>query len=239
MSVAIAVMAKAPEPGRCKTRLVPPLTADQAAGLSAAFLRDITANLFRADNGIVPCIAYAPAGSEAAFAGIAAPGTHLLLADGSRPVPDGVTGFGRCLLHAIETMLETGHVAAGVLNADSPTLPAAYLAEAASILASGERRIVLGPADDGGYYFLGMGAPYAALFADIAWSTSGVAEQTRRQAARLGLAVHELPPWYDVDEPPSLDRLRHELAANSGVAPHTRQFLSTLDASATRHRPAA
>ena len=66
---------------------------------------------------------------------------------------------------------------------------------------------MLGPAEDGGYYLLGMKQPHAHLFADIAWSTSGVAAATRARAAALGLDVVTLPTWYDVDDAATLDRL--------------------------------
>ena len=106
MTTAIAVMAKAPRPGQSKTRLIPHFSPEQAAGLSAAFLADVTANLAAAaaTSSIVPYLAYAPAGTEHLFAGIIAPGTRLLLADGSGPDTPGVAGFGRCLLDAMRAI---------------------------------------------------------------------------------------------------------------------------------------
>ena len=67
--------------------------------------------------------------------------------------------------------------------------------------------MVLGPADDGGYYLIGMKAPHIHLFEDIDWSTSRVAEQTRQRARALGLSVAELDTWYDVDDAAALRRL--------------------------------
>ena len=214
MSIAIAVMAKAPQPGRSKTRLCPPLTAEQAAAMSAAFLRDITENLACAARRapITGLIAYAPAGSEALFEGHLAPHTRLILADGSPPMPPGVAGFGACLLHAIEAMLAAGHTGAVVLNSDSPTLPTEYLVRAAYLLMAPGDRAVLGPAEDGGYYLLGMTRAHAHLLRDIAWSTGNVAEATRQRAAEIGLELAELPPWYDVDDAGALARLRTEVA---------------------------
>ena len=174
-------MAKAPQPGRAKTRLCPPLQPAQAAELSAAFLRDITENIALAARSapIHGCIAYAPAGAEAWFAGHLAEGTGLVLADGSPPMPPDVQGFGRCLLHAAQALFATGFGAVCLLNSDSPTLPTALLVRAARALLAPGERIVLGPADDGGYYLFGMQQPHAHLFADIAWSTSDVAAATR------------------------------------------------------------
>ncbi len=206
MTCAIAVMAKAPQPGRCKTRLAPPLTPDECATMSAAFLRDITENLREAGD-IASYIAYAPRGEERLFDGHLAAGTRLVLADGTRETPDNVKGFGRCLLHAITSLLIRGYSAAGVLNSDSPTLPTEILRQASHLLSLPGDRAVLGPADDGGYYFLGLKAAHAHMFADIAWSTENVADQTRARAEEIGLELVELPTWYDVDDRQALGRL--------------------------------
>ena len=206
---AIGVMAKAPQAGRSKTRLCPPLRPEQAAAMSAAFLRDITENLALAgrEAPIDGLIAYAPPGSGPLFDGHLAEGTGLLLADGSAPAPDDVTGFGCCLLHAVQGMLALGYAAACVLNSDSPTLPTACLVQTVRLLLAPGARVVLGAADDGGYYLLGMQQAHARLFADIAWSTETVADATRARAAELGLELVELPVWYDVDDRSSLARL--------------------------------
>jgi rSAM/selenodomain-associated transferase 1 len=208
-------MAKAPIPGRAKTRLTPLLTSDEAAALSAAFLRDVTENVRLAARQapIRGCVAYAPAGTETLFEDHLAEGTALVLADGSPLLPPRVQGFGRCLLHAIQAMLAAGSRAACVLNSDSPTLPTALLVEAARLLLDRPDRLVLGPAEDGGYYLLGMTAPHAHLFEDIAWSTDTVAEATRVRARTLGLELVELAPWYDVDDRDALLRLIEEISA--------------------------
>ena len=213
-SCAIGVMAKAPVPGRSKTRLMPLLSADDAAAISAAFLRDVTENVRLAarEQPIHGCIAYAPAGAESLFDGHLAADTPLILADGTPQMPPRVQGFGRCLLHAIQVMLAEGHPAAVVLNSDSPNLPTSLLAQTAQLLLQRPDRVVLGPAEDGGYYLLGMTAPHAHLFEDIAWSTDTVAADTRARAATLGLELIELAPWYDVDEPATLLRLIDERA---------------------------
>jgi hypothetical protein len=127
-------------------------------------------------------------------------------------MPDYVTGFGRCLLHAVQQMLAQGYGAAVVLNSDSPTLPTDFLVRTALALLADGDRAVLGPADDGGYYLLRMKAAHAALFADIAWSTDSVAGSTRMRARALDLDLVELPSWYDVDDNESLQRLCQDLA---------------------------
>lgn len=221
-------MAKAPQSGRSKTRLCPPLTPDQAAALSAAFLRDTTENIVAASRlaPVVACAAYAPAGAEALIAHHLTPGTSLVLADGSAPVPAGVAGFGRCLLQAIEGMLAQGHAAACVLSSDIPTLPTRLLVAAAERLLAPGDRAVLGACDDGGYYILGLKRAHARLFSDIAWSTDSVADATRVRAREIGLDLVELEPWYDVDDAASLARLSAE--ASGYAAPATRAVLARL-----------
>lgn len=213
-AICIAVMAKAPVPGRAKTRLVPALGAAQAAAMSAAFLRDVTENILAAGARapVQGAVAYAPAGQEGLFEGHVAPGTMFFLADGAPDMPAGVEGFGRCLLHAVNTMLQKGFAGAVVLNSDSPTLPTALLVQCARLLAAPGERAVLGPAADGGYYLLGLKAAHPELFMDIAWSTANVAAQTRARATKMGLPLVELPEWYDVDDAASLDRLLGECA---------------------------
>jgi uncharacterized protein len=249
---AIGIMAKAPDAGRVKTRLAPLVRPDEARELSACFLRDMTHMLVRA-GGAAPIdgyIAFAPAGSEASFAPIVAPGTGYVLADGLIDAPPGVIGFGRCLLQAAQALFARGYGAVGLLNSDSPTLPAQLIVEAARLLAAPGDRAVLGPATDGGYYLLALKAPHVELFADINWSTARVADQTRAAAQRLGLAVAEIAPWYDVDDPTSLAQLVRDCQTNGEAAPATAAWLkrngiarrlAPLEASAhaTEHSTAA
>ncbi len=213
-------MAKAPRPGFCKTRLTPLLSPEQACELSRAFLHDITTNLFAAARQapITPFVAYAPAGDEALFDAILAPGTRLVLANGAGDMPEGVAGFGRCLLQSVRALLADGFTSVCVLNADSPTLPTAYLVQAACLLEEGAAGAVMGPAEDGGYYLLGMRSAHAGLFEDISWSTDMVAGQTRARARSAGLALAELPAWYDVDDAAALRRLLADTDTPGGLA---------------------
>jgi rSAM/selenodomain-associated transferase 1 len=235
--VAIGVMAKAPRAGHVKTRLVPPLTPEEAMHMSGNFLRDITENLRQAAlrAPIDPFIAYAPAGSEELFDGLLAEGTRLVLADGRGQMPDDVLGFGRCLLHATQAMFALGYGGVCLLNADSPTLPTDLLCEAADALLHPARRAVLGPADDGGYYLLGTRDIEPHLFADISWSTELVADQTRQRAAECQLDVVELAGWYDVDDSAALGQLLHPVAIRGltpFAAPNTSAYARERDLAA-------
>ena len=230
-SCAMAVMGKASFPGRAKTRLIPEIGAENAARLNTAFLQDITTNLLQAsvEAPISAYVAYGPAGAEQFFRDQVSSQVHLVECS----LPD----FGECLFRAITTMLDRGHFAACVVNADSPTLPTGYLVEAARHLALPGDRAVLGPSTDGGYYFLGIKAPHRRLFEEIAWSTPSVAAQTRLRATELGLELVSLESWYDVDDGLSLRQLLTELAqpaprpidgAVRYAAPHTRAALNAM-----------
>ena len=237
-SCAIGVMAKVPLPGYSKTRLCPPLRPEEAATLSAAFLRDTTTNIAQAAQSapIAGYAAYAPSGTEEALLPHLAQGTACVLADGSIPAPHGVEGFGRCLLHAIQQMFAAGQAAACVLSSDTPTLPTGSLVAAATALLLGDdRRVVLGACDDGDYYLLGMRLLYTRLFADIAWSTSSVAATTRTRAAELGLDLVELPPWYDIDDAAALERLVRESGGYDAL--WTRRAVLTLGLEAFSSSP--
>jgi len=210
-SCGIAFMAKASAPGRAKTRLVPPLTFDEAADLNTAFLQDVAENLVLANAqvraaqsaAIIGYAAFGPPGSTNFFRRILPASIGLIEA--------WLPNFGDCLFHTISEILSRGHQSAVVLNSDSPTLPTALLVETAEVLARPGDRAVLGPSTDGGYYLLGLKHAHARMFQDITWSTERVAEQTLARAREIGLDVHRLPAWYDVDDVDALKRLDAEL----------------------------
>jgi rSAM/selenodomain-associated transferase 1 len=243
-SCAIAIIAKAPRPGHVKTRLQAVLHPDEAAAMGTAFLRDTIANLLQAGHQapIAPFIAYAPAGEESRFDNIIPEGVSLLLADGTNGDAPGVQGFGRVLLDTTRTLLARGYGAVCVLCADSPTLPTAYLVSAARHLLDGTTvdgpvirpDVVLGPAEDGGYWLLGLTKPHPEPYANITWSSDRVADETRDRCAAAGLRLVELRTWYDVDDPLALARLIGE--GFSTYRPGSRPFAAAYTRAAiTRH----
>jgi uncharacterized protein len=225
-SCAIAVMAKASVPGHTKTRLTPFLTPVEAASLNTAFLKDAADNMLAAGRQapIRGVMAFGPPGSEAFFRNIVPPRIHLL--------ESWFPNFGICLFHAATNLLET-HGAVCLVNSDSPTLPTRFFVEAAEALARPGDRIVFGPASDGGYYLLGIKTAHRRLFEDIAWSTEHTGRQTLEHASELGLEVHHLPAWYDVDDTDALRCLYGELFEDQSFGgPNTTPF-------AARHTIAA
>jgi len=218
-------MAKAPRRGEVKTRLVPPLSESDAAALGGCFIQDIADNILAAAQTapIEGYVAYSPAGSEDLFA--------PLLPERIALLPPRRSGLGHSLFDAAEDLLAAGYGSVCLVNADSPTLPTGVLAAAAQALAPQGDRLVLGPAEDGGYYLIGVKFPHPRLFEEIAWSTEHVFRQTLDRAAEIGLDTVRLPNWYDVDDVASLRRLVDELGNPEPAgyaAPHTTAFLRRL-----------
>jgi uncharacterized protein len=242
---ALAVMTKAPQAGRVKTRLVPPLTPEEAAELNKCFLRDTVAAISiccsgglrppnaaserphpSADRAPLQCCGvavYTPVGAESAYYDILPADFSLLLQRGDK--------FGERLYFAVEDLFKCGFESVCLVDSDSPTVPAEHYAEAVEQLSTREDLVVLGPSDDGGYYLIGVKKPHRHLFEQIAWSTERVLNQTIQRATEIGLEVKLLPAGYDVDDDANLRRLRNELLADTtptDIAPHTRKFLASF-----------
>ena len=227
---ALAVMAKAPRPGKVKTRLSPPLRLEQTAALNICFLRDTTENLATIPKA-AGLISYTPVGDEALFAGLLPETFALVLQRGD--------AFGERLLAAAEDILGIGYGAVCLIDSDSPTVPQAAFAEAVEVLNGDEADVVLGPSHDGGYYLIGLKHPHQEPFQNITWSTASVLDETIAQCREANLRVHLLPIWYDVDDAATLAILEAELlfakrppfATLDGYpAPFTRDFLVALKA---------
>ena len=180
----IAVMAKASIPGRSKTRLVPPLTFEEAARCNTAFLRDIADNIVAASAraSIAGHMAFGPPQSKPFFQ------QHLPGEIGL--IEAWYPNFGDCLFAAIAQLLERGHArrrraqfrqphaADGATGRNRAGAGAARRPRRAR---SRDRRRLL-PAR--------CQAAHRRLFQDIDWSTEHVARQTLERAAELGLPVH-------------------------------------------------
>jgi len=214
---ALVIMAKEPSPGGTKTRLSPPLTAGEAAGLYRCFLLD-TLELVRCVASARPVVAYAPPGARSFFQRCAPPGFSL--------IPQQGADLGERLDRVVAACLERGHRQVVIVASDSPTIPLAYLEQAFRELDDPPMDVVLGPCDDGGYYLVGLKQRSPALFRGVVMSTATVLEETLARAEREGLRVACLPPWYDIDTFEDLERLERELRARpEHPAQHTRAYL--------------
>lgn len=223
---ALAVMTKAPRAGHVKTRLVPPLRAEEAAQLNICFLRDTASAIKKACGTTARGIAvYTPIGAEAAYIDILPREFEL--------VPQRGGGFGERLAFAAADLFQCGFTSVCLIDSDSPTVSANAYAKAVESLIKPGDRVVLGPSDDGGYYLIGLKRNHPQLFERIDWSTGHVLEQTKQRARELNLEVSLLSMGYDVDDAATLRRLCDELLSDKttgDIAPSTRKFLLALTA---------
>ena len=209
------MVAKLPQSGASKTRLCPPLRLDQAARLARAFLLDTltTVRLARLEPRVICRDAAERASLVPLVAGLSTVHTQAK------------TGLSDALESAFREGLQDRFAAVGVLGADSPTLPADVVGAAFAALDRGGD-VVVGHWQDGGYYLLAARALHPELFHDVPWSTNSVAQVTLDRCRALGLRVHLLPLWYDVDDAASLDRLCADLRRSPDtLARHTRAEL--------------
>jgi rSAM/selenodomain-associated transferase 1 len=186
----LIIFAKEPLPGEVKTRLCPPLSPQAAARLYGRFLEDVLEEMAGLPR-IPVVLAYTPEAARPFFQNLASPDTHLVAQAGK--------DLGERLQQAFAWGFAQRAATVLIRNSDSPDLPGSLVLEAQEVLASGRAQVVLGPCPDGGYYLVGLKTPRPRLFQGINWSSPTVLADTLAQAGRLGLRVHLLPSWLDID----------------------------------------
>src|SRR5579859_925979 len=217
---ALVIMTRYPEKGKIKTRLASSIGAEETHQLYQAFLTDLAARFNHGDHALY--WAYTPAESDfkAALASF---------------LPSAEEGVGHCLpqqggelgerLHNVFLALAKQYQQIIVIASDSPHISLGVIAESQQALQSAD--VVLGPADDGGYYLIAMREPHD-VFSGIPMSTSMVLYQTIESCRRQSLVVQLLEPLFDIDELSDLQRLADLLQHNPTLAPTTAACISTI-----------
>ena len=205
MSAAIAVFAKAPVPGRVKTRLVPPLTPEEAAAVARACLETTLRRFAPAVDA--PITLFLDGEADSALQALAQ-------SLGVPIVPQAGADLGARLVEAFRSLRGGGATITVALGSDGPTIDPAWIARAIASLDTHD--VVIGPTEDGGYYLIGVRGNIPELFSKIPWSTDSVARATLERASALGIAVDVLPTWYDVDD---IATLRRAIADGAGYLP--------------------
>jgi hypothetical protein len=221
---ALVYFARAPLPGRTKTRLIPRLGADGAAELYRRFLLDAFARDCEGRADVKIAVAQEDhADPLRALAEGVCPGAELLLQSGR--------DLGARMAHTFAEVLGAGYAGAVILGTDAPSLPGDRVAKALALCEY--RDLVLGPALDGGYYLIGLRKVIPEFLQDIAWGSPEVLVETLRRAQAINARVSLLEPWYDVDRPEDLALLRSHLTAlhlagEPIPCPRTWEFLQQL-----------
>lgn len=213
---------KPARPGRVKTRLVVEastgeagFTAEQAAALHRAFLDDLTARLEGGRFDLT--LAWALDDDEEV------PET------GRTSIRQTGADLGERLFEGLREAAQH-HRLVGAVGSDHPELSIETVERGFALLRGGVD-VVLGPALDGGYYFVGMRSPslQRALFTDIRWSTSTVLAETIERCRELSLSFMLLPEGSDVDTPEDLGRLQRRLRDTADplaeMCPNTAELL--------------
>ena len=186
----LVVVAKAPQPQRVKTRLLPKFTPVEATGLYRCFIQDRMQEIGRLRD-IDLAISYTPADSIEFFTRFKTNGFKLF--------PQRGKDLGQRLHNIFVDTLQQGYQAVSIIDSDTPDLPRAIVQQSFQLLCSDNVDAVFGPCHDGGYYLIGMREPHPELFQDIAWSTETVLQDTLAQAKASGLRVKLLRRWNDLD----------------------------------------
>lgn len=193
----VMVFAKAPVPGNTKTRLIPVLGAGMATRLYELLLGRTLETAF--NSAVGPLQLWCTPDPEHPVLRDAASrySAELKIQQGNSLGTRMENAFCECLSAGGRGLL---------IGCDCPELCVRDLSCCASWLAEGVDA-VLGPAEDGGYYLVGLAAEAPGLFADMAWGTPEVLDITRNRLRRMGLRWRELPRRWDVDRPEDLTRL--------------------------------
>jgi rSAM/selenodomain-associated transferase 1 len=193
----IQVFAKAPVPGRVKTRLIPRIGQHAATELYCRLLKRALGTAAIARVGSIEL--WTTEHTDSPFLQLC---SRVL----GVPLRLQVEGdLGARMSHAIrEGLTRAGKVL--LVGVDIPSMTHEDLREAREALDRG-CDAVLGPAEDGGYWLIGARRHDAALFEQIAWSEADVAQRTRERLDALGWRWHELATRWDIDRPEDLDRL--------------------------------
>lgn len=195
----LAVFAKFWEPGAVKTRLAADIGAEPAARIARGMVLATLARM--AGLAQRQTVVFAPLDRQADWEA-----TNLA---GWEFVPQAAGDLGMRMQAFVTASLAAGTERIVLLGADSPTLPIEYVQQAFDELA--RLPVTLGPAEDGGFYLLGLScrAPaevFALLFHNLPWSNANLWHETTTRLRTADIPFHELPPWYDIDTSTNLIR---------------------------------
>jgi rSAM/selenodomain-associated transferase 1 len=220
MKTAIIIMAKVPRAGNVKTRLQPRLTPEQSADFAACLLFDTIEKVKSLGNELI--IAYTPPNELEYF-------NRFSLAKETLFSEQKGIDLGEKIFNAFEFAFRWEADSAVMIGTDSPTFPIEFIENALTDLKTYDA--VLGKTSDGGFYLIGLSRLKTEIFENVEWSSTKTFRQTKENILRAGFRLKEIPGWYDVDEPPDLEKLRRDFEQNEIsrlIAPKTFEWLRRI-----------
>lgn len=209
-------MFKPPVPGAVKTRLVPPLTEAEAAGLYGCSIKDTFSRLGGLEDADI-FASCTPISGHIEVAGLIPVDIPIFTQEGG--------DYGERLFNAIKTLVKRGYRGVAAIGSDTPDLPLEYIQEAFRTLDStaDEKQVVIGPSKSGGGYFLIAMKRVIDLFSGVPWGSGRVLELTMKKAGDNQIPVSFLHEWRSLETPHDL-----EVIARAGVAEKTADFIKAL-----------
>ncbi|MGB5971058.1 MAG: TIGR04282 family arsenosugar biosynthesis glycosyltransferase [Spirulinaceae cyanobacterium] len=191
----LIIFSRYPEPGKTKTRMIPVLGAKGAAELQRKMTEATLAEAAKllSNNATKVTVFFAGGNQQIMQEWL---GTSWLY----QPQAEG--DLGARMHSAFQISFSEGNEKVVIIGIDCPDLNAQLLTEAFQLLSSND--LVLGPAEDGGYYLIGLRCLIPELLQHISWGTSQVFAQTTAIATKLNLATACLPILKDIDRPEDL-----------------------------------
>lgn len=206
--IIIGIMAKYPEEGSVKTRLVPPFTSSQASSLYEALLLDTIQTVNKLDPCFQKVLFYHPENKRQYFNNIT-DSDWLVLPQSGRDLGERIKNAFLEFIDHKSPMI--------IIGSDSPALPDQYLIDSIGLLSDND--IVFGPAEDGGFYLIGiedMSLRYIEdLFKNIRWSTSNTLSDFRENINMIKKRVALSGEWYDIDTIKDIEKLIFEFNNNN------------------------
>ena len=194
----LMIFCKAPIPGQVKTRLIPELTAEQAAELHIEL--SIKTLQRAVQSNLCPVQLWCTPTTDHDFFTASKAAYPLVLKQQQG------ADLGERMHHAFcSALADYSH--ALLMGCDCPSLTERDLEEALTAL-NLKNEVVLAPAEDGGYVMIGLNQPHPELFDNMPWGTARVLNQTRARIKLHKLRHHELSEQWDLDTPEDLERYR-------------------------------
>lgn len=207
----LGIFAKQPLPGKCKTRLCPPLSFAEAADLYRCSLQE-TVSRMQVSVGFELAICYA---GERSWFERSFPGIRLVEQAGAE--------LGARMANALHGFLQQGYRQALLIGSDAPDLPVSIIEQAIAGLQKAD--VTLAPADDGGYVLIGEAQHHPQLFENIPWSSTQVLDETLQRIRQHDIPAVLLDGWGDLDDLASL-QLFLRRSPHSRTAEHLRRYLA-------------